>query len=191
MKYTLTCTAEQLAAIGNALEACFRMGIGQPDDALAYARNAAGQQAIWSGDSVEIIARIKQLCGLGGPGNSYGVGKFKEIDGLWEMRAAIRYRLAWDSAIDRGIVERGSPRTKEMFGVNYDEPMKYTDAPPIVVERAEEPSRKTLQMLIDEVVKCEIANEGKGGGDPRDIPAIEADLKSARLALKNELSKLK
>lgn len=129
-KYTLTCTAEQLTMIGDALEACFRMGIGQPSDALAYARNREGKQAIWHNTHLE--SEIKKLCELH-IGGSFGIGRFPEIDALWEIRAAIRYRLSWDYALANGLTAEEGKRTPKMFGVNYDTPLKYTDQPRVEV----------------------------------------------------------
>lgn len=50
-------------------------------------------------------------------------------------------------------------------------------------------SIRHLYTLITELVVAEVEDSWKGGGDPKDIPAIEADLKIARLDLENYLQR--
>lgn len=47
-----------------------------------------------------------------------------------------------------------------------------------------------LERLIQLVVDAEVANSWKGGGDPADIPEIEAALTIARMRLKKLITEL-
>jgi hypothetical protein len=47
-----------------------------------------------------------------------------------------------------------------------------------------------LNALIDAHVQAQIADSWKGGGDPNDIPLIEAEAEVARLKLERFINKL-
>ena len=42
---------------------------------------------------------------------------------------------------------------------------------------------KQLKVAIQELVDAEVADSWKGGGDPADIPIIEAELKACRIVV--------
>jgi len=136
-RYQITLTRSQLGEIARALEACFRMGIGQPSSSLQYCRNAEGAPAIWAWDDVQPIERaIKDKMRLH-PNASWGVGRFEKLDVLCEMYKSIEHFMSWEHAVKDGVVQSmDAPRRwPEMMGCNYDEPMRYTSEPMIKVEK--------------------------------------------------------
>lgn len=152
-RYTITMNRKQLGDIGRALEACFRMGIGQPSNALAYCRDRDGKPAIYGWNDVQDVERvIKSKMGLH-PNASWGVGRFPELDVLCEMYKTIERFMSWERAVEEGIVpSMDAPRKwPEMFGCNYDDPMKYTDEPMIEVQKGgiAMPSDLTPEVLAE------------------------------------------
>lgn len=53
-----------------------------------------------------------------------------------------------------------------------------------------EKEAKKLNGLIHKLIQAEVTDSWKGGGDPQDIPIIEAELKIARLQVKKYLQEL-
>lgn len=51
-------------------------------------------------------------------------------------------------------------------------------------------NKKQLQAAIRRLVRAEINNSWKGGGDPDYIPLIEKELKSAKRSLRNIIDKI-
>lgn len=49
--------------------------------------------------------------------------------------------------------------------------------------------RKTLELIISDLIQCDIANSWKGGGDPADSPEIEDCLLEAKLAYTQALDR--
>jgi hypothetical protein len=47
-----------------------------------------------------------------------------------------------------------------------------------------------LRRAVERLIKAEIANDGKGGGDPARIPAIEQELAQARDNYQRALKRL-
>jgi hypothetical protein len=138
-KYTITVTRKQLGDIRRALEACFRMGIGQPGNALEYCLDKDGKQCCDNWATVQDVEGIlKPLMGLSRQ-QSWGVGRFDSLDCLCDMYKVIEHFMSWEGAVKTGLVpSMDSPRDwKTMMGCNYDEPMKYTQEPMITVKRAE------------------------------------------------------
>jgi len=135
--YTISLNRKQLREIARSLEACFRMGIGQPEQSLNYCLNNDGKPAILGWDDVREIERtIKEKMGLH-MNASWGVGRFKSLDLLYEMYKTIEMTMSWERAIADGVVaSMDSPRKwPEMFGCHYDGPLKYTQEPLIRIKQ--------------------------------------------------------
>jgi hypothetical protein len=135
--YTIRLTRKQLGEVRRALEACFRMGIGQPGDALEYCLDESGKPCCYGWETQKAVEQIlKPIMGLH-PQGSWGVGRFDSLDALCEMYHVIQHFMSWEYAVKEGLVpSMSSPRDwKTMMGCNYDEPMRYTQEPMIVVAR--------------------------------------------------------
>lgn len=132
--YRLTVTEEQLRAIRDACEIKARLHLGQLDG-LRCLYDKDGKSVVDIGTITAIERLTKPLQGLQA-NSSWGVGKFHDADLLWEISSTLRHRLAWDRAYQAGKIKPGEPRNwSEMLGVQYDEPMKYTDEPLPKVEK--------------------------------------------------------
>lgn len=139
-RYRLEVTEAQLRAIDLACEVCARIQIGQPGMALDMLgiHNGDGQDVMHYDLERLIDATIKPAMGLE-LNASFGVGKFTDADNLFDLHAAIRFRLAWDVAMAEGVVQPGEPRKwPEMMGVSFDSPMGWGDQPLPVVAKIEE-----------------------------------------------------
>ena len=53
--------------------------------------------------------------------------------------------------------------------------------------RPRAPTRARIQKVIDRLIKAEIEDSWKGGGDPEDIPEIEKELRRARASFEKLL----
>lgn len=139
-KYRLEVTEAQLRALDLACEVCARIKIGQPGMAMSMLgiTDGQGESVMDYGIERDIDATIKPMMGLQ-MNASFGVGKFTDADNLFDLHAAIRYRLAWDRAMAEGVVQPGEPRKwPEMMGVSFDSPMVWGDQPLPVVAKIEE-----------------------------------------------------
>jgi len=131
-RYTISVTRQQAQAIQHAMETVARLGMGQFDMALGYCRNAANTDDLDNYDiRNEVEAILKPKMGLS-RNSSWGVGKFPTADLDWEIACSIRYTLAWDYARAEGLVKPDGSAL--YYGVQYHEPMKYTDVPLPVVK---------------------------------------------------------
>lgn len=80
------------------------------------------------------------ISGVDGWGSSLGIGH-KDLPWtnsvLYDIRCAIRHKLSWEEAVERGYVEREtSPRNwREMMTIDYDEPMHYGSEPLLDIKR--------------------------------------------------------
>jgi hypothetical protein len=61
-------------------------------------------------------------------------------------------------------------------------------APPVAPPKSA--PHRNVEAAVRRLVKAEVADSWKGGGDPADVPEIEAELKSARRALRNLLERI-
>lgn len=139
-RYRLEVTEAQLRTIELACEVCARIKIGQPGMALAMLgiHDGDGQSVLHYDLERLIDATLKPAMGLE-MNASFGVGKFTAADNLFDLHAAIRYRLAWDRALAEGVVLPGQKRKwPEMMGACYDSPMGWGDQPLPVVAKIEE-----------------------------------------------------
>lgn len=138
-RFTLTLTETQLLAISKACEVVARLGIGQFSDALSCCFDANGDD-IYSHDLERQISKIiKPLMGLHHSGSSWGVGKFKQVDRLFDIHEVIRNFWSWRRAIAEGVIKPGERRKwPEMMGTQYDEPMNWTKEPLPTIEEVKE-----------------------------------------------------
>ncbi|MEN2504122.1 hypothetical protein [Stutzerimonas stutzeri] len=126
--YQITLTREQLQLLCRATETCSRLVMGQMDMALDYLRNRDGEMINGYELTRAVEAITKPAQGLA-PNQSGGVGWHATGDQLWDMFTQMRHRLAWDSAISRGVISPGEPRKwPDMGGVAYDAPTTLTGA---------------------------------------------------------------
>lgn len=67
-----------------------------------------------------------------GIGNDY-VHNYCSI--AYDMHCSIRHELSWERAVEEGVIkDKDSPRKwPEMIGVDFDDPMKYSDEPLIEI----------------------------------------------------------
>lgn len=133
MKYTLELTKSQLQALQLATEIYARLGIGQIRDAiyalpLDESKGYPPMHEICR--DVEAAIAKHTISNVDGYRASLGIHHkdVKEpVKIAWDLYQVIRNRIAWDDAIEKGIVENHqSPRNWSggMFGVHYDDPLK-------------------------------------------------------------------
>lgn len=132
--YQLILTEEQLQAIRDACEIKARLHLGQMDG-LRCCYDKEGKSVVDLGTITAVERLTKPLQGLH-PNASWGIGKFRKADLLWEISSTLRHRLAWDRAYAAGKIKPGEPRNwSEMMGVQYDEPLCLTGEPLPKVEK--------------------------------------------------------
>jgi hypothetical protein len=138
-KYKVELTERQLATLSSAAELVARLGIGQYRDAFNWL--PIRSDISWSDyhadvDAIgDIISKYTSSdLGVSNPDTS-STSKI-----AWDLYQSFRRELAWDRAVDDGIIEsRNSPRDwSKMMGVHYDAPMKTSEEPLAVVEKVEE-----------------------------------------------------
>lgn len=127
--YQLTVTGEQAAILRDACELLARCRLGQIVDACQEVLDEQGRAAV----PYEIARHCESLCkaaaGLG-VNASWGVGKHRAADLPFDLYQVIRYRLAWDCALEEGRVQPGEARRwPDMMGVCFDEPLFLTPGP--------------------------------------------------------------
>lgn len=139
-RYRLEVTEAQLRSLSLACEVCARFKIGQPGMALDMLRlqDREGKEFCDYEFEQLLDAIIKPRMGLD-MNASWGVGKYQDADAWFDLYASFRHRLAWDRAIQDGLVKEGEPRNwRTMMGVDYDTPMKWGDQPLPAVAKIEE-----------------------------------------------------
>lgn len=138
MKYKLELTKSQLQTLQLATEIYARLGIGQIRDAINVLPldESKGYPPIHEiCRDVEAVIAKHTISNVDGYRASLGIHHkdVKEpVKIAWDLHQVIRQRLAWDHAIEKGIVEnRRSPRNWAggMIGVHYDDPMKTSVEP--------------------------------------------------------------
>jgi len=139
--YTLTLNREQAQLLLQACETVARLGIGQFRDALEWLPTVEYMPSGWRED-MEVIGSILAKYtkdGVDGWHRSHSIRSDKvheQAKIAWDLYQIIRYRLAWDHAIEEGIVKPGEPRKwPEMMGVHYDNPMKTSKGPMATMEK--------------------------------------------------------
>ena len=137
--YTLTLTETQVREISHACDVVARLRIGQSLDALRELRTVTEdrlREDLW-----KLETYISETLGFA-PGSSFGVGLFEDADRLFDIHQVLRNRLAWDAAIEKGLVKENEARNwPQMMTVDYDEPMKYSSEQPLpVIKKVENDS---------------------------------------------------
>lgn len=120
----------------HALEIFARLGIGQFRDALECLPTKEAYQCGWHVDMTAIGQILSKYTkgGVDGWGSSLSICSQDVNESAriaWETYQVIRHRLSWERAVAEGTIPSiNSPRKwPEMFGVNFDEPLKISDEP--------------------------------------------------------------
>jgi len=128
--YQITLDREMLGRLSNAMELLSRFQFGQFQYLLESIKDAKKRHISTelARSATSYLDRVlKPVMGLSHPHSSWGVGHDEEIDAFWDMYTACRYRLAWDRAVETGVIAEGEARKwPEMMQVNYDEPTHFS-----------------------------------------------------------------
>lgn len=128
-KYVLVLSKNQLQAISVALETLARLKCGQIKFALEQCLDKDGNSNVLDWDIEDHVEHlVKPHLGLE-KNQSWGVGRFKTIDLIWDLYEVIRYKMSWDNALESGKVTekdyKEKIRNEDMYGVSYNEPMHW------------------------------------------------------------------
>jgi len=131
MPYTLTITESQARIISMACEVLARLGIGQWRTAIEQMPLDIKDYGKWHNDLDDIgkILRNHTKHNVDGWNKSLGIYS-PDVNDIarvaWDIHHVIRHKLAWERAVNEGIVEsEESPREwSSMITVDYDEPRK-------------------------------------------------------------------
>lgn len=124
--YTITITEKQAATLRDACELMARLGAGQLKFALDYLPLETFRPIGFNDACDRAIRALQPFLTRQDDANTSPYRKRQHETGqtAWDLHQVIRHRLAWDSAIERGVIKRGEPRKVEMFGVHYDNPLR-------------------------------------------------------------------
>lgn len=137
-RYRIEVSETQARHLRDACELMARVRMGQVADACREVLDADGKYKVPYEIARQAECLIKAAVGLA-PNQSWGVAKHEAADIPWEMYQSIRYRLAWDYALDDGLANSESERDwARMMSVDYDRPMKLTREPEMKIERIKE-----------------------------------------------------
>ena len=146
--YTLTITEEQARALQYATDLLQRVQLGQWEEIVDWLPLKRPTDYTQLHEDTRTIGNI--LCQhmvdeIDCPQVSLGVGHpdLPKSNGvLYDLHCVIRKKLAWEYAVEQGIIENeDSPRKwPEMMQVCYDDPMKWGDQPLAKMERVKEVS---------------------------------------------------
>lgn len=133
--YQITVTAKQAMLLSLACETIARLGAGQLRRALEHLplnRETSGWNADM--DTIGQILSRHTKNNIGGWHSSLSIHSDVTSESskiAWDLYQVIRRRLAWDRAVEDGIVETiYSPRKwPEMLRVFYDDPLKTSKEP--------------------------------------------------------------
>ena len=140
-RYLIEVSADQAYLLRDACELLARCRMGQIADACQEVLDAEGKAVVPWAVAHRAEVAVKAAVGLE-PGQSWGVGKHESADMAFEMYRALRHRLDWDYARDHGLTNAdGSRNWERMMGVDYDEPIRYTQQPLAHIERLHEDSQ--------------------------------------------------
>lgn len=126
MKYQIELTKDQVEYLSMACEIVARLGMGQIDDAL---RELPGFEI-----DHDILDLIRQLgmnpCGIAEAEDRHRI--------LWDIYQVLRHELAWQWAVDNGIIESMENKRKwpEMIQVWYDDPCQQGTQPLCKIKKA-------------------------------------------------------
>ena len=141
--YNLKVTEEQLKVISTACELLSRIQGGQITEAFEHLPLKKGVNwNVYHEIKDEVTKRMPEILedGIDGWSRRFGVGSskvHKYHDVAWDLYTTTRHQLSWEYAIEQGWVEDfNSPRDfKNMLGVSYDSPMKFSEEPLAKIER--------------------------------------------------------
>lgn len=137
-RYRIEVTETQARYLRDACELLARVRMGDLVDACQEVLDADGRASVPYDAACRAEGLIKAAVGLA-PNQSWGIAKHEAADIPWELYQAIRYRLAWDYALDTGLTTSEAERDwVTMIGVHYDRPMKLTREPEMKIERIKE-----------------------------------------------------
>ena len=144
--YTLTITEEQARTLQYATDVLQRVQLGQWReivDWLPLKRPTDYEQLHADRRTIGKILAHHMIDGIDGYGSSLSIGHPdlpKDNGVLYDLHQVIRYKLAWEQAVENGVIEsEDSPRKwTEMMQVCYDDPMKWGDEPLAKMERIDE-----------------------------------------------------
>jgi hypothetical protein len=141
--YTLTITEEQARALQYATDVLQRVQLGQWEEIVDwlplkkptdYTKLHKDRRTIGKILSDHMVDQID------GYGSSLGVGHPylpKNNGVLYDLHCVIRKKLAWEQAVENGVIESEDSERKwpEMMQVCYDDPMKWGNQPLAKMER--------------------------------------------------------
>lgn len=140
MTYTLTLSKEQAQVLSQACEVLARLGIGQFRDALEWLPVTEFRPDGWHEDmeTIGMLLSKHMKHNVDGYRSNLGI-HHKDVSEqariAWDLYQVIRYRTAWDRAIEQGIVKPGEQRKwPEMMQVHYDTPSKTSTEPLATME---------------------------------------------------------
>lgn len=145
MKYRITLTQEQAALVSEALDVYASLRTGQFRAALELLPTSKVFPRGWH-ETIDAVGRLLSehtIEHVDGWRSSLGITHEKVQESgkiAWDMHQAIRHRMSWDYAVERGYVAGiDSPRNwKEMMGVSYDEPLVISRLPLPKIETCED-----------------------------------------------------
>jgi hypothetical protein len=128
MSYEITGISEnQLRIIKDALDLYSRVRLGQIEEAFDAMTDRGGVDRVFKWETKSDLARrAKAAVGLQA-NSSWGVGHSEKTDTAIDLVDVIRHEMAWNRAIESGLVEsKESPRDfSTMLQVDYDEPLQW------------------------------------------------------------------
>jgi hypothetical protein len=141
--YTLTITEEQAKALQYATDLLQRVQLGQWEemvDWLPLKRPTDYEQLHQDRREIGKMLSRHMVEEIDGYGSSLGIGHplLPSCNGtLYDLHCVIRKKLAWEKAVEDGIIEsESSPRKwPEMMQVCYDDPMHWGKGPLATMER--------------------------------------------------------
>lgn len=123
--YQVTMNEKQVMLLSYVSECTSRWLAGQPDMMIEMLGNKDGKMAFQDHEDKDAVCNlIKKQMGVTN-GSSWNMPKSEDTNLLWDIYQVFRHRISWDKAIEKGIIKEGESRNfSEMFGVNYDDPMR-------------------------------------------------------------------
>jgi hypothetical protein len=145
-KYQVTATETHLQAISQAVDLAQRVQLGQWREIKDFLplREDIDHGALYNDlNRIGEILSKYMIGGVNGWESSLGIGHRDLPDSnstLYDVHCAIRHKLAWERAVEQGVVEsEGSPRKwPEMMQVSYDTPMHYGSEPLLEIVRCQD-----------------------------------------------------
>lgn len=138
--YTIKINKIQLETLCSAAEVLSRLGTGQFDFAFDWLPMAKGKY-ISHEDQLYFSERLSPLMvhNIDGYRSSLGINcnetpEFAKI--AWDLHQVFRNRLAWERAVERGIISSLNDQRKwpEMMAVDYDAPFHASEETLAIIE---------------------------------------------------------